>query len=249
MSHRLSALAAVLVAGLVALPACNKKDGAPGGQGGIGYRKTDRDAFYGSQNKLKQIGLALHAFCDSTGYLPHNIVGPDGKTPGLSWRVAILPYIEQQHLYTRFRLNEPWDSEHNRALVAEMPKTYAPAKLDDYNGYTFYQSFAGRGAFLPPARQAFAPGTPIRGLRFPDISDGLANTLAVAEAAEAVIWTKPDDIPFDADGPPPKLGGVFREGANVLFADGSVRFFDADLPPATLKATITIGGGEVVSLP
>src|SRR5262249_29159759 len=46
--------------------------------------------------------------------------------PLLSWRVAILPYIGQRALYQRFRLNEPWDSKHNKKLLAQMPKVFAP---------------------------------------------------------------------------------------------------------------------------
>jgi len=77
-----------------------------------------------SSNNLKQIGLALHNYHDTYGTLPPAaIVDKKGK-PLLSWRVAILPYIEQDNLYKQFKLDEPWDSKHNLALSRMIVKTY-----------------------------------------------------------------------------------------------------------------------------
>src|SRR5262249_54155708 len=71
------------------------------------------------QNNLKQIALAMHNYNDAyNGKLPaHAIYSKDGKKPLLSWRVAILPFIEQDNLYQQFHLDEPWDSEHNKKLI------------------------------------------------------------------------------------------------------------------------------------
>jgi hypothetical protein len=76
-----------------------------------------------SVNNLKQIGLALHNYHDVyKSFPPAAIYSKDGK-PLLSWRVAMLPYLHtsQGNLLKKFRLDEPWDSEHNRALIARMP--------------------------------------------------------------------------------------------------------------------------------
>ncbi len=78
-----------------------------------------------SQNNLKQIGLAMHNYHATNNMLPpHATYDKNGK-PLLSWRVFILPYIEQQDLYKQFHLDEPWDSEHNKKLLAKMPVIYA----------------------------------------------------------------------------------------------------------------------------
>src|SRR5215207_10182341 len=78
-----------------------------------------------AQNNLKQIGLAFHNFHDQTGAFPADIKGKDGKAL-LSWRVAILSYVEQDPLYKQFKLDEPWDSANNKPLAAKLPKLYAP---------------------------------------------------------------------------------------------------------------------------
>src|SRR5206468_510550 len=91
-----------------------------------------------SQGKLKQIALAFHNYHATYNYFPAGIYDKDGKV-GLSWRVQILPYIEQAPLYKEFKLDEPWDSDHNKALIAKMPKLYAPPKgAEVANGLTYY---------------------------------------------------------------------------------------------------------------
>jgi prepilin-type processing-associated H-X9-DG protein len=190
-----------------------------------------------STNNLKQIGLAFHNYHDQHGALPPAAVyDKDGKAL-LSWRVLILPYIEQDALYKEFRLNEPWDSEHNKKLIAKIPPIYVTrlAKPSAVGG-TFYQGFLGKMAAFEGKR----------GLRFVEFTDGLSNTIMVAESAVDVPWTKPADLPFDPDGKLPKLGGLFEGGFNTLFCDGSVRFLKATIKPDTLKMMITRNGGEVI---
>jgi prepilin-type processing-associated H-X9-DG protein len=194
-----------------------------------------------SQNNLKQMALAMHNFHDTMGHLPPSaIVDKEGRAL-LSWRVAILPYIEQDNLYKQFHLDEPWDSEHNKKLLAQMPKLYAatgqkhPAEPFE----TFYQVFTGKGTMFE--------GT--QGIKFTDVTDGLSYTLMIVEAADAVPWTKPDDLRYSPDKPLPKLGGQFPGGCNAAFGDGSVKFLSQSIDEKTLRALITRNGGENVSLP
>src|SRR5262249_24941809 len=117
-----------------------------------------------SQNNLKQMGLAVHNYHDAMGRFPFpGISSPKGQPfcglpaahPNLSWRVAILPYIEQQNLYQQFHIDEPWDSEHNKKLIPLMPKIYAPlGGADAPKGNTFYRMFTGLGTFS--AARSFA---------------------------------------------------------------------------------------------
>jgi hypothetical protein len=80
---------------------------------------------YQCRNNLKAIGLALYNYADAHGgTLPPAYVADAHGRPLYSWRVLILPYIEQRPLYDRFHLDEPWDSPNNRTLIASMPFTY-----------------------------------------------------------------------------------------------------------------------------
>jgi hypothetical protein len=239
---------AALSAALVAVPACKKGGDGPG----LGLRSGGRERVI-SQNNLKQIALALHMVAETNrGPMPVGIVGPDGKTAGLSWRVAILPYVEQVTLYRQFKLDEPWDSEHNKKLIAKMPQVYAAPETDPAQGLTYYQGFAGKGALFHPADpdRTGAPGSLLGGLPISAIPDGTSNTAMVVEAAEPVVWTKPADLEYRPDGPLPKVGGVFRDGLNVALADGFVTFLRRDeLTDEKLKALIVVNDGARVNLP
>jgi RNA polymerase sigma factor (sigma-70 family) len=193
-----------------------------------------------SANNLRQIGIAMHLYHDANKALPlHAIYSKDGKTPLLSWRVAILPYIEQLPLYNEFKLDEPWDSPHNKKLIPRMPRTYVPpgAAAKKEPGLTYYQVFTGPGTLFDGSKK----------MTFQDITDGTSNTLLAIEAKEPGIWSKPADLklPADRDKLPP-AGGLFKSGINALLCDGSVRFLPPNPSPALLRALVTPNGGEKV---
>ena len=189
-------------------------------------------------NHLRALASAMHEYHDDYGTLPpHAVYGEDGQAL-LSWRVLLLPYLGEGDLYEEFRLDEPWDGPHNSRLLPKMPEVYAP--LGWWHGAgphtTFYQVFVGEGAAFEGRK----------GLRLSeDFPDGTSNTILIVEAGEAVPWTKPDDLPYEANGPLPKLGGLrFRGGFMAGLADGSIHSFRRDTSEATLRAAITRNGGE-----
>jgi WD40 repeat protein len=193
-----------------------------------------------SANNLKQIALALHNYHDTHKGLPAPaITGKDGK-PLLSWRVAILPYIEQDALYRQFKLDEPWDSPHNKKLIAQMPPVYAPVRgpTKKVAGGTYYQAFVGKGT-------AFEPG---KKLALQNFTDGTSNTLVVAEGATPVPWTSPVDLAYTRGKPLPKLGGEFGGNFHAARGDGSVGFFKKDVDPQALSAAIERGDGGLVQI-
>jgi hypothetical protein len=189
-------------------------------------------------NNLKQLGLAMHSYADKNeGRLPPQaVLGKDGKAL-LSWRVLILPYLEQDALYKEFHLDEAWDSPHNKKLLKKMPKVYAHPASPARRGETHFQAFVGNGAFFEGKR----------GLRFPaDFPDGTSNTIMFVEAAKAVPWTKPEDLPYNPKKPLPKLGGFFPGGFLAGLCDGSVRFVRNSVSTKTLRNAITRNDGEVL---
>ncbi len=144
-----------------------------------------------STNNLKILTLAMLNYSSSyDGTLPSNYLDEDGK-PLLSWRVRLLPFIEQQALYDQFKLNEPWDSKHNLALLEKLPKVFASPRVKvKEKGYTVYQVFSGAGALFNSGKSKYNLG---------NIPDGISNTLFAVETSKVVPWTKPADIPFDKD--------------------------------------------------
>lgn len=190
------------------------------------------------QNNLKQLALAMHAYSDVNGRLPPAVVhSKDGK-PLYSWRVLVLPYLEQNNLYQQFKLDEPWDSPNNQRLLPLMPPVLRdPSAATTDPSTTVYQVFVGpKTAFESPSGQNLHV----------DFPDGISNTFLIVEAAQAVPWTKPADLPYDPNQPLPKLGGHHTGGFNAIMADGFARFILERTSEATLRGLITRNGGEAL---
>jgi prepilin-type processing-associated H-X9-DG protein len=185
------------------------------------------------QNNLKQMAIAVHNYASSyQDRLPFpgiiDGVRLPGKKPHLSWRVEILPFIEQAHLYNQFHLDEPWDSEHNKKLIPLMPKVYEIPGTNAPKGETYYRAFDNLGKY-----------------NIGNMPDGTSNTIMIFESAESVIWTKPDDLPGPDIKKMPKLNTRFKGGSNVGMCDGSVRFISNTISARTLWQAFTPDDGEV----
>lgn len=192
-----------------------------------------------SMNNMKQIALAFHNFESAYQTLPPQyLASKDGKKL-LSWRVMILPFIEQSELYNQFHLDEPWDSPHNRTLIDKMPQFYVTPGPEV--GKTVYQTL------LTPNSIFGRQGKPAR---FQDITDGTSNTIWLTEVdvADAVVWTKPDDYAVDNEESVKKLYKQ-RDAVPFGYIDGSVRTIPKALTFDTLKKLLSINGGEVVEAP
>jgi hypothetical protein len=153
-------------------------------------------------------------------------MGPDGKTPH-SWRVELLPYLEQQNLYNAYKINEPWDSPDNKK-IAEAKVVIIGASDDGGKNYSDYFVLTGKGTIFSGKE----------GMKLQEVTGGTSNTILIVEAKRDVPWTKPEDIDFDPDKAPPKLGGHFPGGFIAAFADGSVRFINDNVDAKALKALI-----------
>lgn len=185
-------------------------------------------------NNLKFMALAMHNFASiNGGRLPAAAIRKDGM-PLLSWRVAILPFVKEFALYKKFHLDEAWDGPHNKTLLKEVPRVYAPVAREDTTPYaTYYQALVGPGALFGGEE-----GAGLAGVAY------VANpTLMIVEAADPVPWTKPEDVPYDEAMPLPKLGGQFEGGFYAAFTDGWPRYLSREVAPETLHDLIRCGDG------
>jgi hypothetical protein len=192
-----------------------------------------------ASGQLRQIGLALHNHLDSKGRFPAAAITDKQGKPLLSWRVAILPFLDQQDLYKDFHLDEPWDSEHNKKLIARIPAVYASQYVLAREGKTSFLGVAGEAAMFPPGP---------KGLRIGDIKDGTANTvwIVMVDDAHAVPWTKPEDFNYDPKNPKQGLTDRFFRGFPVLMVDASFRVLPSRIDDKTLNALFTRNGGEAI---
>ncbi|QDS96026.1 Serine/threonine-protein kinase PknB [Roseimaritima multifibrata] len=191
-----------------------------------------------SQYSLKQIGIGFHNFHDVYQKFPGSANVREGAraisgdtTFPYSWRVAILPFVEQQDLFEQYRFNEPWDSENNIKLVEKMPEVYQSpfAPDDDPVGQTHFLGFATEHGALGNAH----------GESFRNFTDGLASTILLVESKKGVPWTKPEDLTET------NVESLEGDILRYLMADGSVH----DMQPIDndkLQKLITRDGGEVI---
>ncbi len=192
------------------------------------------------QNNLKLLVIGMHNQSDATGAwaAPYARDGQGNVQTGLSWRVGLLPYVEQEPLYRSFDLTQPWDSARNRPF-SDTPVRVFQTPFDEAPGtQTPYRVFVGGGALFNE------DGKPIR---LTDVKDGTANTIMIVMAADEVAWAQPRELRYSATAPLPALGHKkLPGGANVAMADGSVRFLRSDTPEHVVRALITRAGGEEV---
>lgn len=189
-----------------------------------------------SINNLKQIGLACHNYHDANGAFPADVLGKDGK-PVLSWRVAILPFLDHGDLYKQFKLDEAWDGPTNRPLLEKLPTVFAPVRVTAKKGLTFYQGFAGPDAVFDPKN---------RNVKIHAIADGSSVTALVVEAGVPVKWTKPADLAFDPAKGLSKLGGQLDGDFAMLFCDGHVGRVRKDFDAAMMKLIVQKSDGHPV---
>lgn len=188
-------------------------------------------------NHMKQIGLAIHNYHDQEKHLPPRcFTDRDGK-PLLSWRVALLPHIEQLALYRAMKLDQPWNSEDNTLPSATLIPTY------------FEESKLTAKTRM---RAPVYPGSIWQGEGPPktlgDVKDGTSKTIAVIHVPEkaAVQWSNPQPWVLSVDDP---MSDVFgdRETATVVLLDGAVMVLKkSDMTNKKLIAMLTCDSRDVV---
>lgn len=187
---------------------------------------------------LRNVCLAMHNYHDAYKSLPASAIVDAEDRPLLSWRVAILPFLGHNNLYQKFKLGEPWDSEHNIQLLKEIPLEMQTDAVLAQQGLTSFMMVVGDGAI----------GRIANPLNLTDISDGSSRTILLVQAAKdrAVPWTKPQDWQLDVETPLAGLVEPGEAGFNVCFADGSVRVLSEKIDIAHLKSLFTAAANDYV---
>jgi len=195
-------------------------------------------------NNLKQIGLALHNYHSDYGCFPPAYIADENGRPMHSWRVLILPYLEQKPLYAQYDFSEPWDGPNNRKLHGIDVFVYGcPSDRERAPRMTNYLAVVGPATAWPGTDST----------RLVDFSDGMSSTILVVEVHNSgVHWMEPRDLHVVQMAPGVNseagqgISSAHEGGANVLFADGSVRFLPDDVLRDVFEALLTIDGGETV---
>jgi len=196
-----------------------------------------------SMNRMKQILLAMHNYADkhSVGgdnFFPCSAIRDAEGKPLLSWRVVILPYLGEEELYRKFHLDEPWDSDHNKALLNQMPEVFCNPNSNAAINLATYLMPNGTGAV----------GELQKDFGFASLKDGASRTVILVEVNDdqAVPWTKPMDWEFSQDNPLDGIGDAHPGNVfGIGLADGCVLGKKADvLDKNQWKAALTYAGGE-----
>jgi hypothetical protein len=186
----------------------------------------------------------LRNYHDAHGsFPPACVVDANGK-PMHSWRVLILPYIDGDDLYKKYRFDEPWDGPNNRKLHGEIVQVFrcpSQQRLRNPNPHaTSYVAVVG-------PRTAWRGDRPVKLSDFTDDSD--ATILLVETKDSGIHWMEPRDLeypPMPAEINPPSGGGIssyHEDSAVVLYADGSLELLPNDAE--NIDALLTIDGGDL----
>lgn len=175
-----------------------------------------------AMNNIRQLQLAILNYESANGNLPPAYSTDAAGKPLLSWRVHILPFLEEQKLYDKFRLDEPWDSPHNIELLDKMPEFFQNPSSAAQSGQSTFLGVGGvNGAFPGPD-----------GLKLAQFNDGTSRVICLVDvnARHAVEWTKPGD--FDPADHPRLLdalrGNSVGVDALVALVDGSSHSLTVD---------------------
>jgi serine/threonine protein kinase len=193
--------------------------------GAVGMIKFGGQMEY--KENLGKLWQALRDYDKKHGRLPPPAIYSKDGRPLLSWRVLLLPHLGEEKLFKQFRLDEVWDSDHNKVLLEQIPDVYnAGTVLGSVPHGTLIQVVVGPDTLFE-GRQ----GVPLKSVPW--------RTTLLAEGRRAVPWTKPEDLTYQVGGPLPELGGAFPEGFYLLSAGGRVRFLPRTTSERELRGFLT----------
>lgn len=187
-----------------------------------------------SANRMRQLAIGMHNYHDSNGHFPPPVLISDsGKK--YSWRVALLPYIDENQIFEQYRFDEDWNSEHNRKLTEATPAAFQhPNAIAAGSNQCSYFVITGKGT----------PFNGNEGTKLAQITDGTSATLMIVESKKDVHWAEPTDIKFENGKLDSQLGGFSPGGFNGSLCDASTHFWREDMDKQYLEILIQHADGQ-----
>jgi hypothetical protein len=194
-------------------------------------------------DNLRQLAIAINTYESKHGSLPPAYQTNSKGQPWVSWRVLLLPELDQQALYNRYHFDEPWNSPNNLAVAQDIPDVFrCPAAVRGKEGITQYVAIVGPETMWPGAT----------GRLREEVTDGTSDTILLIEWSESdIVWTEPRDIPIG------KLLQVLHPGSkkvsdehrhaggvNVVLGWATTQFLRQDTSVRDLRAMATAAGND-----
>ena len=198
-----------------------------------------------SINNIRQIAIAMHNYESAFMKFPSGFGPYEKDGPEVSWRVKILPFIEQSNLYEMYKMDEPWDSENNLQVLEMMPTIYRSPNSNAGPNETTYLGIGGRNGVFGKDEKGNSKSS-----RMGEILDGTSNTIMIVDVGDqlAVPWTKPDEGIDPENFSKFDLLGQFPGGFLAGMADASSHFVKEAVSDDLLKRLFEKNDGQVASL-
>ncbi|MEM9827031.1 MAG: DUF1559 domain-containing protein [Planctomycetota bacterium] len=192
---------------------------------------------------LEKIAKALNNYAADHGRYPPPVVKDAKGKPMHSWRVMLLPYLQEDDLFNQYDTQRAWNDPANLNLQYAIPAVFqhplhTPGSFQsDYYLVTGPQTLFPKGGPLSPD----------------DLVDSPAQTILVVEAMPIVpsgSWTEPIDLGIGGItgdltvGSAAEPGGLSPGGVTVVTVDGRGHFVPDNFEPSTVRALLTPAGGE-----
>ncbi len=204
------------------------------------------------KNNLKQIGLALYNYHDEHGMYPPAYLTDDEGKPAHSWRVLLLPFLDQGELFEQYSFDEPWDGPNNSKLAEKIPSiyrclSYVHDHLENGREPPHIQTMTNYAAITVPDGLFYKD----RSLSKEDVTDRSKTIVVIETRGHSIHWMQPDDVTeaeilLDLRIANQSDRANHKGCLHVLSIDGRVVELPHDIDRRTFHALITRNGGERV---
>lgn|GEM_PF-373820 len=199
-------------------------------------------------SNLQKIASALNAYAADHGVYPLPIVRDTNGNAMHSWRVTILPYLNELPLFNAYDFNQPWDASENYSLLESMPAVYASPNPGNGSSYEcFYQLVTGERTLFPRT----GPLSPQKLLDDPSKTGLVVEALPPKSRQNLTsVWMEPTELDIQGmsgligSKPGIEIGAITEGGVAIATVDGRGHFLEETTSPEIVLAILTASGGE-----